>query len=203
MDLSVKDKIFLTEEEKWNSVLTCDGSRDGMFFYGVRSTGIFCRPSCRSKQPLRANIQFFETMEDALSSGFRACLRCRPDLLVYDPGREMVEKLKDLYRRFFAFPEELGKDKIKPSLSETQWHRLFYRYEGCTPGQYLRKLRLAEAENKLRTGKATILQVALDCGFESLSAFYRLFKRSRGISPAQYRNQIQVQFSQTMDGAKK
>jgi len=73
--------MALTDNEKWNSIVNCDSFYDGVFYYGVRTTGIFCRPSCKSKEPLKKNVVFFDRIEDAYSYGLRPCKRCRPDVL--------------------------------------------------------------------------------------------------------------------------
>lgn len=67
------------DEARWQAILTRDASQDGLFVYGVRSTGIFCRPSCPSRPARPENVVIHETAEAAIAGGFRACLRCRPD----------------------------------------------------------------------------------------------------------------------------
>mgnify|MGYP003400168036 CR=1 FL=1 len=84
----------MTEVEKWNSVKSCDSSYNGKFYYGVKATGIYCRPSCKSKLPKRENIVFFDTREEAEKAGFRTCKRCWLDLVDYDPAKELSEKAK-------------------------------------------------------------------------------------------------------------
>jgi AraC family transcriptional regulator, regulatory protein of adaptative response / methylphosphotriester-DNA alkyltransferase methyltransferase len=77
--------MVLTENEKWEAVIKCDKTYDGQFFYGVKTTGIFCKPSCSSKTPLRKNCEFFDEIDKAYTSGLRPCKRCRPDLSDYKP----------------------------------------------------------------------------------------------------------------------
>jgi AraC family transcriptional regulator of adaptative response / methylphosphotriester-DNA alkyltransferase methyltransferase len=69
----------ISDNDKWQAVIECDKSYDGLFFYGVVTTGVFCRPSCRSKSPLRNNVLFFNGLDDAVKAGFRPCKKCRPD----------------------------------------------------------------------------------------------------------------------------
>lgn len=75
----------MTESEKLRAVLECDGAYDGRFFYAVRSTGIYCRPSCKSRPPRPENIEYFDTVAEAEAAGYRPCKRCRPDVPDYDP----------------------------------------------------------------------------------------------------------------------
>jgi AraC family transcriptional regulator of adaptative response/methylated-DNA-[protein]-cysteine methyltransferase len=70
---------WLTDDERWAAVVARAREADGQFYYSVRSTGVYCRPSCPSRTPRRANVAFYATPGDAEAAGFRACLRCRPD----------------------------------------------------------------------------------------------------------------------------
>ncbi len=69
----------ISDTEKWQAVVNCDKGYDGLFFYGVTTTGIFCRPACRAKTPRRENVVFFGNAEQAIEAGFRPCKKCRPD----------------------------------------------------------------------------------------------------------------------------
>lgn len=85
---------IMTSEEKWNCVIKNDISSDGKFFYAVKTTKIFCKPSCKSKTPLRNNVTFFNTKQQAINAGYRPCKRCRPDLLQFNPSDDLVIKQK-------------------------------------------------------------------------------------------------------------
>jgi methylphosphotriester-DNA--protein-cysteine methyltransferase len=82
--------------ERWNAVVKCDMRYDGVFLYGVRTTGIFCRPSCKSKTPLRKHVEFFTGINEAKQAGFRACRRCRPDLLDEKARQELAEHARSM-----------------------------------------------------------------------------------------------------------
>ena len=84
----------MTEPEMWEAVQRSDASYDGLFFYAVKTTGIFCRPSCKSKPPKRENLCYFASGEEARAAGFRPCKRCRSDLLEYQPMREIAAEIK-------------------------------------------------------------------------------------------------------------
>lgn len=103
----------MTEDEMYKAVLSNDENYDGIFFYAVKSTGIYCRPSCKSKPPLRDNICFFESAEDAKAAGFRSCKRCRSDLLEYHPIKDIAADIKNrietIYHLQLALNDELKK----------------------------------------------------------------------------------------------
>jgi AraC family transcriptional regulator of adaptative response / methylphosphotriester-DNA alkyltransferase methyltransferase len=178
---------MLTEEEKWKAALECDTSYDGRFYYGVKTTGIFCRPSCKSKSPKRENVEFFDTAEQARESGLRPCKRCRPDLLEFYPQRENAEKIKDVYDLYFSDHDRLKEELSKLGLSRNRILQLFQNQYEKTPAEYLNALRVASAKKLLADTSDNILPIALQSGFESLSAFYTQFRRVTGLSPNEYR----------------
>lgn len=181
---------MLTEEEKWKAALECDASYDGRFYYGVKTTGIFCRPSCKSKSPKRENVEFFDTAEQACESGLRPCKRCRPDLLEFYPQRENAEKIKDVYDLYFSDHDRLREELSKLGLSRNRILQLFQNQYEKTPAEYLNALRVASAKKLLADTSDNILPIALQSGFESLSAFYTQFRRVTGLSPNEYRESL-------------
>lgn len=180
----------LTEEEKWKAALECDASYDGRFYYGVKTTGIFCRPSCKSKSPKRENVEFFDTAEQARESGLRPCKRCRPDLLEFYPQRDNAEKIKDVYDLYFSDHDRLREELSKLGLSRNRILQLFQNQYEKTPAEYLNGLRVANAKKLLANTSDNILPIALQSGFESLSAFYTHFRRITGVSPKEYRENL-------------
>ena len=91
----------MTDRQRWQAVLDNDRRYDGAFFYGVASTGIFCRPSCPSRPPRRDRVRFFPTADAALAAGFRPCKRCRPDLTDFSPGQDVAAEAMALLHRHF------------------------------------------------------------------------------------------------------
>ena len=79
-------RTTITDDDAWRAVLARDARFDGQFVTAVRSTGIFCRPSCSARHPLRKNVEFFATTADAEAAGFRACLRCKPKESAFEPA---------------------------------------------------------------------------------------------------------------------
>lgn len=180
-----KDEI--TENEKWQAVANCDKSYDGIFFYGVKTTGIFCRPSCSSKTPARNNIVYFDSASAAMNAGFRICKRCCPDKTDYAPGYDLAEKLKKLLLE--AYDKEINLKELSNSLGASSHHleRLFKQYNGLTPVQYITKLRINRSLILLDKGDKDILEIAYISGFKSLSNFYKQFKKYTGSAPKEYR----------------
>ncbi|AYV66154.1 AraC family transcriptional regulator [Niallia circulans] len=168
---------------------TCNNYYDGMFYYVVITTGIFCRPSCKAKTPLQKNIIFFDSIKDALKNGFRPCKMCRPDLseTIYDPNKDLVERVKELISNNYS--KSFETKKIAPMLGVSNNHlvRLFKQYYGKTISEYLIELRLKEATRLLTRTDTEITKVAFEAGFQSMSNFYKIFKTRTGLTPKEYR----------------
>lgn len=158
-----------------------DPAYEGVFWLGVRTTGIFCRPTCRARQPKRENVEFFGTPSDALHAGYRPCMKCRP----LDHGRAppplvarlLAEVEREPSRRFRD--SELADLGIDPSTARRQ----FKRYCGMTFQAYHRARRMGLALLDIRKGK-TVLDSQLDQGFESGSGFRDAFNRLVGAAPS-------------------
>ena len=161
-----------------------DASYDGLFFTGVRTTGIFCRPSCPARKPLRRNIEFFPSVSRALFAGFRPCQRCRP---LETDGRppEWVERLLTTVD---ADPERRirSADLRSMGLTPERVRRHFQRSFGMTFDAYCRARRLGGALEQLREG-VDLDSAAFDAGYESLSGFREAFSRHFGTPPGRGR----------------
>jgi len=173
--------------EKWAAVVTCDTAYDGKFYYGVKTTGIFCIPSCKSRPPSKSNILFFDTAEQALHLGLRPCKRCRPDLASYDPAREAVMQAKKVIEQHWANKKKMLSSLRAMGISPNHLAMLFKAQYGVTIGRYRDTLRMACACKMLRETNIPITDVAGKTGFNSLSAFYRFFRKYATIAPGQYR----------------
>ncbi len=181
--------INITDEEKYNAVVENDGNYDGFFYYAVKSTGIYCRPSCKSKTPKRENTLFFESNARAEHSGFRPCKRCRSDLLKFEPSKEIALKVKCVVDNMFSESTKLNNELNKVGLSQRQMIEVFKKEYGLTPKAYTDKLRLEEAKRQLIHSDNTIIDIALGLGFNSLSAFYRFFKECTKCTPKTFRQE--------------
>lgn len=158
-----------------------DSSYEGVFWLGVRTTGIFCRPTCRARQPRPENVEFFAAPGEALHAGYRPCMKCRP----LDHGRAPPPLVAKLLAAVEKSPSlrlrdgELAAMGIDPSSARRQ----FKRYCGMTFQAYHRARRMGLALQDIRKGK-TVLDSQLDQGFESGSGFRDAFNRLLGTAPS-------------------
>ena len=169
----------MTEQEMWEAVLHSDASYDGLFFYAVKTTGIFCRPSCKSKPPKRENTLYFASSDQARGAGFRPCKRCRSDLLEYQPMRKIAAEIKT------RLDEAVSLDGV--GLTPRRITDIFKQEYGVTPKEYADSLRLRAAKEMLAQTQEKVIDVAYQAGFSSLSAFNRFFKQHTGQTPTEYR----------------
>jgi AraC family transcriptional regulator, regulatory protein of adaptative response / methylated-DNA-[protein]-cysteine methyltransferase len=165
-------------DSAWKGLATRDPQ--ARFFYGVATTGVFCRPACASRLPLRANVRFFRTAVEALAAGYRACKRCRPTTIAsrspMDEIRRHIEKNVDRRLRL----EELGR---VAGLSPFTVQRLFKRAMGVSPLQYQRALRANGLRRSLKKG-STVTDAIYDAGFGSSSRAYE--GSQLGMTPARF-----------------
>lgn len=167
------------EEIFYKALLDRDSSFEGTFIVGVKTTGIFCRPTCTARKPKRENVEFFSSAKAAMAKGYRACKVCRPmeiagkapefirivlDMLEEDPSR----KLKDF---------DLRSRNIEPN----KVRRWFQNNHGITFHAYQRMYRINQAFQKYKEGES-VTHVAFDSGYESLSGFNESFKKTMGVS---------------------
>ncbi|MEA4849708.1 MAG: Ada metal-binding domain-containing protein [Clostridiaceae bacterium] len=183
----MKEHFPISDREKWQAVVNCDKSYDGLFFYGVKTTGIFCRPSCRAKTPVRGNVVFFDNAEAAIGEGFRPCKKCRPDKAAYEPDLELVKKAKDILDLNYNGTIELSNISRQLGVSTNHLARLFKKQLGLTPMRYITGLRVEKAAELLKREDTGILEIAYMTGFNSLSRFYKCFKAQTGLTPKEQR----------------
>ncbi|HYE84690.1 MAG TPA: Ada metal-binding domain-containing protein [Clostridia bacterium] len=179
--------VQITENEKWKAVVCSEKSYDGLFFYGVKTTGIFCRPSCSAKTPARKNVVFFDDNTSAVNAGFRPCKRCCPDKAVFEPDLELVKKAKQIIDGNYSINIEMRHLAKQLGVSANHLIRLFVKKLGTTPAQYATGLRVAKAAELLEQNAASILEIAFMTGFKSISNFYKCFKHQTGHTPKEYR----------------
>lgn len=175
----------MRKEEQWQAILLNDKSKDGLFFYGVRTTGVYCRPSCPSKPPRPENTLFFDTAREAEALGFRPCKRCRPDLIAYDPQAEVAAQAKAAIEQSYAERDVLQERLNGLGVTRRHLTELFERAYGLSPEQYLLERRLLRAKELLGQG-IPVTEVAFSVGLESAASFTRFFKKETGLSPSEY-----------------
>ena len=167
-------------ETMYRAFLQRDPSFEGIFFTGVRTTGIFCRPTCPAKKPARENVDFFSTPSEALHGGYRPCLRCAPMEATKRPP-ELIERLRAEVERSPGgrlTDKELAALAIDPSTARRQ----FQRHYGMTFQAYYRARRMGLALREVRRG-ARVDDAQSESGFESASGFREAFARIFGEPP--------------------
>ncbi len=182
--------IKLTDEERYTAVINCDKTYDGVFFYCVKTTGIYCKPSCKSKSPKRENTVFYHSGTACTEAGFRPCKRCRSDLLTFDPQRDMAVKLKSTIDDKFTHKINLDEIISNIGLSKSTGIEIFKKEYAITPKAYRDSLRINRAKELLSSSSYSIVDIGLLVGFNSLSAFYKFFKENTGYTPKGYRQQV-------------
>src|SRR6201991_1276705 len=175
---------YSTESDRWAAVSGRDPQADGAFFYAVKTTGVFCRPSCASRQPRRKNVEFFATPDDARAAGYRDCKRCQPGGL----PREM-----EIVNRACAVLDEdpqqrLTLAQLSDAVHVSPFHlqRIFKRVVGVSPRQYQAAQRGAALRDALQRG-ANVTRATVDAGFGSPSRMYDTAAAELGMAPSEYR----------------
>jgi AraC family transcriptional regulator of adaptative response/methylated-DNA-[protein]-cysteine methyltransferase len=157
---------------------------DGLFVVGVLTTGIYCRPSCAARHPLRQNVRFFQTGGEAAATGLRACLRCKPD----EVSREAAA-LERVYRMLEAAEEvpRLAELADMAGYSPHHFHRLFKRATGVTPADYARAKRAGRAADSLER-EDRVTDAIYEAGYSGPGRFYADAKSRLGMTPTAWRH---------------
>jgi len=173
-----------TAARYWAATRARDRRADGTFVLAVRSTHIYCRPSCPARRPLRRNVVFYRTGEEAEQNGYRPCLRCRPDEISGPVA--LVQRAAD--RLSFSSEERLGLGELARTLGATQstLRRAFRQVTGLKPRELAEALRLKRFKALLRGGK-NITDALYETGYGSSSRVYERSNSQLGMTPATYR----------------
>jgi AraC family transcriptional regulator of adaptative response/methylated-DNA-[protein]-cysteine methyltransferase len=173
-------------DSRWAAILTRDASADGSFFFAVRTTGVFCRPSCPSRTPRPENVSFHASADEALRAGFRACKRCQPtQASTSDSRTALIASLCRLIETA-ATPPDLATLARHAGLSAHYLHRMFKAVTGLTPGAYAaahRRERVHAALDESMSVTAAIY----DAGYNSQGRFYERANDMLGMTPTRYR----------------
>jgi AraC family transcriptional regulator, regulatory protein of adaptative response / methylated-DNA-[protein]-cysteine methyltransferase len=179
--------IALDAEACWSAVLRRDKSKDGDFFFGVTSTGVFCRPSCPARRPLRKNVRFYRTVAEAQADRLRPCLRCRPLATErVDPAEMRVHELCDYIRENSFESLTLKWLSQRTGFSPFHLQRTFKAVVGLTPRQYTEACRLEVLKKRFRSGNS-VTGAIYDAGFGSNSRVYERVDSRLGMTPTEYR----------------
>ncbi len=175
-------KHFTDEESRWQAVVSREPAADGEFFYSVRTTGVYCRPTCASRLALRKNVRFYTTCEDAEKAGFRPCKRCKPT------GKSVIAHhaaaVAQACRAIEDADEMPRLDELADSvgMSRYHFHRVFKKQTGLTPKAYAAAHRSRRVRHEL-TQSPTVTGAIYGAGFNSNSRFYEASKGMLGMTP--------------------
>ncbi|MGI2328633.1 bifunctional transcriptional activator/DNA repair enzyme AdaA [Planococcus sp. YIM B11945] len=173
----------------WQAIIENNPAFDDRFFYGVATTGIFCRPSCKSRLPHKDNVRIFNNAYIALAEGFRPCKRCKPDGLNL-PADEWVQHITEWIDDHFT--EDVSLEKLADIAHGSPYHlqRLFTKTKGLSPTAYIQELRLEKAARDLRTTKLSVEAIGKAAGFSNTPYFITLFKKKKGETPGSFRKGV-------------
>ncbi len=177
---------YASDTSRWTAIVTRDPRADGQFFYSVKTTGVYCRPSCPSRQARRENVHFHESCAEAERAGFRPCRRCQPN------GPKQTEQYAAIITtacrsiETSEAPPSLAALARAAGLSRFHFHRLFKEHTGLTPKAYATAHRDAAMRRALPK-RATVTEAIYEAGFNSNSRFYEKSSQTLGMAPKSYR----------------
>ncbi|QGY39456.1 bifunctional DNA-binding transcriptional regulator/O6-methylguanine-DNA methyltransferase Ada [Pseudodesulfovibrio cashew] len=178
------------DEVRWKAVKERDRDAAHEFYYGVRTTGVYCVPGCASRLPRRENAVFFDTAEAAEAAGFRACKRCRPDdpAHAHIPLKRIMAACRTLERAVERGERPPGVAELArdTDMSSSRFGRLFSKLVGIGPKEYVQALRDAGVREALASG-TPVTRALFDAGYSSASRFYERAEGVLGMRPARYR----------------
>jgi AraC family transcriptional regulator, regulatory protein of adaptative response / methylated-DNA-[protein]-cysteine methyltransferase len=181
-----KSPKLITDDWRWQALVRKDERADGLFWYSVKTTGVYCRPSCPARLPKRVNVAFHESPQNAEKAGFRACKRCGPK----GPGlaaqhAEAVTTACRMIKEADEFPS-LNQLAEAVKMSPGYFHRLFKTATGLTPKDYANAHR-ADRIKRALPKRETVTQAIYDAGFNSNGRFYAGSSKMLGMKPKEYR----------------
>ena len=173
------------DDTRWQQVTARDRGADGQFVYAVRTTGVYCRPSCPSRPAKRANVSFYAAPAEAEAAGFRACRRCHP-AATQEPAASLMEAMAAYITAHAGESLPLARLADQAGMSPSHFQRAFKAALGVSPREYQAAQRLARFKQGLREGTG-VLEAGLDAGFGSTSRLYDMADGSLGMTPSAYR----------------
>jgi AraC family transcriptional regulator of adaptative response/methylated-DNA-[protein]-cysteine methyltransferase len=175
------------KEPRWQALVGRDAGQDGRFVFAVKTTGIYCRPSCPSRRPKRTNVLFYETPAQAEQAGYRPCRRCHPNGESID--MRQMRAVQKACRLIESSEVALGLDELAAAvgMSKSHFHRQFKRLLGVTPKQYSAGQRVKRLQDELESGRP-VADAIYESGFGSGSRVYETSAATLGMSPTVYRN---------------
>ena len=186
MEMQSGGAEILTDDDRYAAVSRRDGAFDGRFLYGVKTTGVYCRPSCAARLALRKNVSFHLSCDAAESAGFRPCKRCRPnEASQQERHAKIVCQACRLIDQAEEFPslEDIARQVV---VSPFHFHRIFKQVTGVTPKGYASARRAARLRDGLDSSE-TVTNAIYDAGFNAPSRFYESATKRLGMTPGAYR----------------
>ena len=189
MNMTTKSEILAAatvSDPRWTAVVTRDPQADGKFFYSVKTTGVYCRPSCGARSARPENIEFYATTADVERAGFRPCKRCKPDQLPL--AEQHAETIAELCRLIENAEQALTLEHLAnhAGMSTFHLHRLFKAITGVTPKQYAAAHRAKRVKSELGRS-STVTEAIYGAGYNSNGRFYEQSNDVLGMTPTAYR----------------
>ncbi|WP_249641499.1 MULTISPECIES: bifunctional transcriptional activator/DNA repair enzyme AdaA [unclassified Enterococcus] len=178
---------MITDSE-WQALKTNDAAYDNLFRYAVKTTKIFCRPSCPSRIPKRENVEIYYDLNEPEKRGFRPCKRCQPTGKIVN-DELWVEEIEAILRQNYQMNLSLKELAFLAHGSESYLRHVFKKITGQTPQQRLQAIRMAHARRELLNTRKTITVIAKDIGLPNVSYFIKKFKAYYGQTPKRFRQQ--------------
>ncbi|MCL6457006.1 MAG: helix-turn-helix domain-containing protein [Gorillibacterium sp.] len=176
-------------ERVYQTVANRESTYDGVYYTGVRTTHIVCRPSCRARTPKASNVTFYPTLAEAIEAGFRPCKRCKPEAGgKLGPDAVMAAQVDAIIEAQYA--QKLTLQVLAESLAISPFHlqRTYKQIKSYSPATKLESVRLTKAQAKLVKSTMGIAEIGKAVGFRSSSHFTAWFSGKTGLSPAEYRS---------------
>lgn len=176
-----------TNEQRWNAIARRDALADGEFVFAVRTTGVYCRPSCKARLPRRENVMFFTDSAAARQAGFRACKRCRPDEVAADATRHELIAVACQQLESTESAPSLSALAATAGLSAPHFQRVFKRIVGVSPKQFAIAVRTRRLRAELREQRS-VTRAVQAAGFNSTGRVYDGVFGRLGMTPSVFRN---------------
>lgn len=173
-------------DPRWAALVARDADMDGRFYYSVRTTGVYCRPSCGARMPKPENVQFHETCEQAEQAGFRPCKRCRPDRPALAQEHAAIISTACRFIEDSEITPSLDVLSARAGLSTWYFHRLFKAATALTPKGYAAAHKARQVRKNLAKN-GSITKAIFDAGYNSNSRFYEKSNQMLGMTPTSYR----------------
>src|SRR5215469_11993114 len=173
----------MQSETQWQQVMARDARQDGQFVFAVRTTGVYCRPSCPSRRPRRDSVEFFADPKQAERAGYRSCMRCKPtQISTQARAVAKARQLLDNAERILTLAELSQAAGVSPFYLQ----KIFKRATGLSPREYQSARRMSDVKHGLRKG-ADVTTALYDAGFGSSSRLYEKSTQHLGMTPGAYR----------------